>query len=64
MSPRPATPPPAVTCAPARLPRPAAVPDARRTLAAAIAWRLDRTTPAALRAETMEAATVRPGEMQ
>lgn len=62
MTPRPATPPPAVTCAPVRLPRPASVPDARRTLAAAIAWRLDRTPPAPMRADVMEVATVRPGE--
>lgn len=43
------------------LPRPAPIPDVGRTLAAAIAWRIERTPLAPRCPEAMEAATVRPG---
>lgn len=49
----------AVACEP--LPRPAAVPDVERALAAAIAVRMDAAPAMTVRGETTEAGTVRPG---
>ena len=47
-----------------RLPPPPAVPDVGRTVAAALAWRIERTPIVPLRGEVAEAATWRPVEVR
>ena len=44
----------------AHVPPPPAVPDVGRTVAAALAWRIERTPIVPLRGEASEAVTVRP----